>query len=643
MRGSLMILFIALDRVGGDVASRTGKTVCGALRSDRSGRCPAIASRSTPPARTAATSAAGRRTASPSSASTAARRSTPRGMTSGGKAIWVVSGNDTTIENIEMTGATVADANGAGIRQEGKNLTVRGCYFHDNQDGILAGDAAGSTILIEHSRVRAQRRRRRPVAQPLHQPRRQAHLPLELLAPRQRRPSVEDARARVRHSLQPPQRRGRRHRELRDQRAERGHDVIVGNVIEQGPMTLNSAIIDYGSEPTGFNPTQRPLRRQQHHRQRSAGGRHVRAGRRDGDDARGAHQQHLRRRRHGVDQASAVLTANYTGMTPMFAAPASFDYHLLAGSPCVDAGHDPGMTMGGVSLAPVMEYVHPTMVEGRMSVGAIDIGAYELGGGTPLVDGGDIPIDMAVPLGVDPNDDMATGGVGAHGCGCAVGGRPSIPPLLAIALISLLFVAIRKIVDLTSSARNEYSFRQANETRDAERRGKVRGDPEGGARAVRRARLPRHAGAAGRRARGRRRRHDLSLLRIEGGAGQRALPAVEADHRRTSGRPTFPSTGRRASSSARSGSAWPTSRSRTRGSSSFLELHHHALVPRREEPGDRARHHRVRRDDGAARARARRRSRRARSDAAHRVRQRRLPRRVSRGDREAARADARRC
>ena len=62
------------------------------------------------------------------------------GMSSGGKAIWVITGDDTTVENVEFTGATVADSNGAGIRQEGKNLTVRGCYFHDNQDGILAGD-----------------------------------------------------------------------------------------------------------------------------------------------------------------------------------------------------------------------------------------------------------------------------------------------------------------------------------------------------------------------------------------------------------------------------------------------------------------------------------------------------------------------
>jgi len=33
----------------------------------------------------------------------------------------------------------VPDKNGAGIRQEGAGLTVRNCFFHDNEDGILTG------------------------------------------------------------------------------------------------------------------------------------------------------------------------------------------------------------------------------------------------------------------------------------------------------------------------------------------------------------------------------------------------------------------------------------------------------------------------------------------------------------------------
>src|SRR4029079_9886680 len=67
------------------------------------------------------------------------------------KGTWVISGNATPVENIEFSGATVPDQNGAGIRQEGNNLTVRGCYFHDNDDGILTGSGADSEILIEHS------------------------------------------------------------------------------------------------------------------------------------------------------------------------------------------------------------------------------------------------------------------------------------------------------------------------------------------------------------------------------------------------------------------------------------------------------------------------------------------------------------
>lgn len=73
------------------------------------------------------------------------------GMNAQGKATWIVQGDDTTIRSVEFTGAKVPDMNGAGIRQEGKNLRVQRCYFHDNEDGILAGDVAGSEILIENS------------------------------------------------------------------------------------------------------------------------------------------------------------------------------------------------------------------------------------------------------------------------------------------------------------------------------------------------------------------------------------------------------------------------------------------------------------------------------------------------------------
>lgn len=72
-----------------------------------------------------------------------------QGKAAGQKAIWVIQGDDVTVENIEFSHCTVPDKNGAGIRQEGTNLTVRHCHFHDNENGILAGDNAASTILVE--------------------------------------------------------------------------------------------------------------------------------------------------------------------------------------------------------------------------------------------------------------------------------------------------------------------------------------------------------------------------------------------------------------------------------------------------------------------------------------------------------------
>ncbi|MGB1205484.1 MAG: hypothetical protein ACPG5B_07560 [Chitinophagales bacterium] len=72
-----------------------------------------------------------------------------------GKGIWVLRGYDTTVENIEFSGATVPDRNGAGIRLDGTHLTVRNCYFHDNENGILTTETESNlylgNILIEFS------------------------------------------------------------------------------------------------------------------------------------------------------------------------------------------------------------------------------------------------------------------------------------------------------------------------------------------------------------------------------------------------------------------------------------------------------------------------------------------------------------
>ncbi|MGH8603070.1 MAG: right-handed parallel beta-helix repeat-containing protein, partial [Gammaproteobacteria bacterium] len=71
------------------------------------------------------------------------------------KAIWVIKGDNATIENIEFSGARVRAKNGAGIRQEGTNVTVRNCYFHHNEMGILTDDDEASEIVVERSEFAA--------------------------------------------------------------------------------------------------------------------------------------------------------------------------------------------------------------------------------------------------------------------------------------------------------------------------------------------------------------------------------------------------------------------------------------------------------------------------------------------------------
>jgi hypothetical protein len=73
------------------------------------------------------------------------------GANEGGKGIWVVQGSDTTVLNVEFHDAKVPDQNGAGIRQEGRNLTLRNTGFYDNENGILTDDGLDSTITIESS------------------------------------------------------------------------------------------------------------------------------------------------------------------------------------------------------------------------------------------------------------------------------------------------------------------------------------------------------------------------------------------------------------------------------------------------------------------------------------------------------------
>lgn len=69
------------------------------------------------------------------------------GMSAQDKAIWVIAGSNVTVDNIEFRDAKVPDQNGAGIRFEGGDLTVRNSAFFDNEEGILSGNHGGDIVI----------------------------------------------------------------------------------------------------------------------------------------------------------------------------------------------------------------------------------------------------------------------------------------------------------------------------------------------------------------------------------------------------------------------------------------------------------------------------------------------------------------
>ncbi|MGB5198632.1 MAG: hypothetical protein WBR56_01885 [Sedimenticolaceae bacterium] len=77
------------------------------------------------------------------------------------KAIWIVNGNNVMIENIEFSGASVKDTNGAGIRHQGGALTLENTFFHDNEFSILTGKLPNANVEIRSSRFWFQKREHR--------------------------------------------------------------------------------------------------------------------------------------------------------------------------------------------------------------------------------------------------------------------------------------------------------------------------------------------------------------------------------------------------------------------------------------------------------------------------------------------------
>lgn len=375
------------------------------------------------------------------------------GANAQGKAIWVVQGDDTSIESIEFSGATVPDMNGAGIRQEGANLTVRGCAFRDNENGILAGDNAESEITIEHSEFdgngagdgyshnlyinhvkklvfRYNWSHRASVGHLLKSRAAENHVLYNRISGEDGTESYE---------LDFP---------------NGGRTYVIGNLIQQGPTTENPTLLSYLAEgANAANPDHELyVVNNTFVNERIAGGRFVQV-------AEGAEPAVIVNNAFvGMGDsgypAGSTFDHNQEDAAACLVDASSFDYRLVAGSKCVDAGTDPG-SAGEIALVPTEHYRHPVESTGRSSVGSVDVGAYELGGDEPAgaggasgasatggasgagATGGKTPTSGGKSAGGAANAGAASGGevtapssAGGDdsGCGCRIGhGGTSLP------------------------------------------------------------------------------------------------------------------------------------------------------------------------------------------------------------------------
>jgi hypothetical protein len=294
----------------------------------------------------------------------------------GGKAIWIVQGRNTVIENIEFSGATVVDKNGAGIRQEGTNLLVRRCFFHDNENGILSGADPGSTIIIDSSEF----------ADNGYGDGYSHNMYIGHVAAFFLRHSFTH-RARVGHNVKS---RANETRILYNRisneatgTASRDIDVpnggvltVIGNVIQHGPQTQNSNLCGYGLEGL-TNPLHRVIFASNTLvTQRTAGTFLILPS--GGTDSLRLYNNLFVGAASMLGGSAAVVDSGGNLLlksiaSAAFVDAANFDYRLTAASPAVNYGVEPP----NQAMKPGFEYVYPTGAALRPSAGALDAGAFE--------------------------------------------------------------------------------------------------------------------------------------------------------------------------------------------------------------------------------------------------------------------------
>jgi hypothetical protein len=295
-----------------------------------------------------------------------------------GKGLFVIRGSDIRIEHMEFANARVDDQNGAGIRNEGRNLTICNSVFRDSENGFLGG--AYGQLTIEYSTFarngsgdvgrthnlyideggatgdrlvfRYNSTRHASIGHLLKTRARENWILYNRI--------MDENEGTSSYAIDAP---------------NGGLTYVIGNLIQQGLGTDNSTVVAYGAEGLSSGRT---------HALYVVNNTMVND-RGSGTFLSVASGTTTFRSVNNLFTGGGTLysgrqpsaSSNVNTSSPGLVDRAGFDYRLTAGSPAINAGTDPGL-VGGVSLVPTYQYRHTARRDKRTTAGGtIDVGAYE--------------------------------------------------------------------------------------------------------------------------------------------------------------------------------------------------------------------------------------------------------------------------
>lgn len=291
-----------------------------------------------------------------------------------GKAIWVTRCNNLIIENIAFIGTKVRDKNGAGIRVEGSNHTIRYCLFHDNENGILAGGRGikNSRIQVEHSEFSYNG---------YDDGQGQAHgiyiNQVKEFAFRynyvHHTKSGHHVKSRSKHNeimynLLTDEKYGNSSYAI--DIAEGGFAVIIGNVLQQSRDTENSSLIHYQSKTVKDRDKLFIVNNT------VVSNRHTSIFVMNHSSIRPILINNLLSGDFKLSNHPIKDVSNISVRSNSFVNPEKYDYRLSKKSKAINAGFDLD-SVTTFSLKPEFEYIHPLDKKGRVIQGGTDIGAFE--------------------------------------------------------------------------------------------------------------------------------------------------------------------------------------------------------------------------------------------------------------------------